>query len=66
MRNFFKNHYDKVLLALALVLITALMVFYGWGARLLVTSFNKVSELRPDTGGGAHFEIDKAARLNLE
>lgn len=66
MRDFFKNHYDKVLLALALVLVAVLVVFYGWGARFLVTSFNKVDELRPDTGGEAHFEIDKAARLNLE
>ncbi len=65
MKIFFREHFDKILIIFAGIFLTVILMFYIWGARFLVLSFNESTELKSFDGEAAHFNIEKASQLNL-
>jgi len=65
MNNLFKNYYDKILVAVAIIFIVATIFMYIWGADFLVRSFSKAIEPKNANNGAANFNIEGAAKLGL-
>ena len=65
MRNFFSNHYDKILIVLAILFMATVVFMYVWGANFLFGSFNSSTELKNASGGFVHFNIEGARNLGL-
>ncbi len=63
MKNFWKVHYERILIIVALVLLAVLTLLYIWGAQFLLSSFDRATDIQVVPEGITHFNVTGAAEI---
>ncbi len=63
MKSFWRSHYEKILVAVAAFFLIVLTSLYIWGARFLLSSFSRTTDIPIDYGGIVHFNVTGAAQI---
>ena len=66
MKKFFKVHYEKFLLFLTLLFSAAILGYFLWGGEVVVKAINRAIGVQPTQVMPVKFDIEGAAKLNLE
>ncbi|MFA6354654.1 MAG: hypothetical protein WCX12_03165 [Candidatus Paceibacterota bacterium] len=64
--NFLKEHYEKILAILSVVLLVIVVAYFVWAVRVVANGFSIANNLNSGGGGSVSFDIEKAKRLQIE
>jgi len=63
MKRFFKNHYEKVLIVIAVIFFIVLLGYIVWGIRFIAMSFDTAITTPNEGDQEIRFNINEAAEV---
>jgi hypothetical protein len=64
--NFLKEHYEKILAIVSIVLLVVVVAYFIWAVRVVAKGFSVANSLRGGGSGSVNFDVEKAKRLQIE